>query len=367
MLVHLILIASLSLFAPPVGDGTLVDVALTEGPFAWIDEQDVRRDESHLVLQDAAIVSARPVGGDYVVELRGEREDGEPVVTIDLGQGIRASLTPTAAGDGWSASLVGPGSGPGSEGGATTTHGGGAAFSFRVAVRGRYFQLFVDGTPGPFVEVAHPLPAGVVRVTVAGGAVSFDRARVSRSPWRDEVEVLGADAERLARLSSLPLTSFTLLEPLPARVDPEFRVAVAGEPTPITVRQCGTRRDEADVPLLEQALALAGVRVWMAPRLLEGPEGEERVVTGETPFGPFTVTDEPVSFLCDALIGCGREWPSLTLWDVEKDRMIDRTVPGGPMGRGIECRVPPGVTRMKLVLARPGQDSIEHEIVLRRE
>ncbi|MFG0319433.1 MAG: hypothetical protein ACF8XB_19340, partial [Planctomycetota bacterium JB042] len=243
----------------------------------------------------------------------------------------------------------------------------GRAFAVELKQRGRWFQLFLDGVPGPDAEAAGPLPAGVIRVSVDGGAATLDRARVERLPWRDEAEIVGADAARIAALADRPLSDFTLLEPPPARVDPEFRIAVAGQPTPIGVRHCGARRDAEEIPLLEQGLALAGIRAWLEPRLLQGAEGAERVVEGETPFGPFDVTEERVVFVCDALLGLTAEWPSLTLWELEKDRIVDRTVPGGPMGRGIECVVPPGVSRLKLVLARPGRPSVAHEIVLRRK
>ncbi len=336
--------ASVGRAAPSV----LVDVGASPGPSVWVAGDGARFDADGVVLEGGAIRSPRPVGGDCVVRLRGTWGDGAPALVVDLGQGIRATLAPAPDG-GRVATLEGPTG--------TRRAGVGAtpAFAVELRQRGRWFQLFVDGVPGPDAEATGPLPAGVIRVSIDGGAATLDRARVERLAWRDEAEVVGADDDRIAALAARPLA------------DPEFRIAVAGEPTPITVRHCGARRDAEEIPLLEQGLALAGIRAWLSPRLLQGAEGAERVVEGETPFGPFEVSEERVVFVCDALLGLTAEWPSLTLWELEKDRIVDRTVPGGPMGRGIECVVPPGVSRLKLVLARPGRPSVEHEIVLHRK
>jgi len=351
------LILLLSVVAVGSPGEALADVRNESGPRSFASDAPLDRSDGDRVVLRGAIRTARPHVGDLIVEVRGEVTEGTPTLSIDLGNGIAASVT---IGDPVRAALRGPG------GESERTFGSEGAFSLRLLARGRFTELSIDGVAGPFLEGLQPLPGGVIRVGVDGGAATFDRLRVVRAPWREEVEVVGADAARIAALEGRPVADFTLLDPPPARLDPEYRLSVDGESTPITIRIAGVRRPASEIPLVEQALALAGVRPWMSPRVLQGAPGEEEIVTGETPYGPYTATHERVVVICDALIGVGPEWPSLTLWDTEKERIIDRTVPGGPMGRGIERDLPDGVSQMKLVLARPGRDSIEHEIVVHR-
>ena len=342
------LLLSLVALAPNPSPGAgepLADLGRTDGPRSFAAVTPLEVDADGRARLRGAVRSALPIAGDFAVEVRGERA-ASSTVTIDLGQGVVASLT-----DG-RATLVGPG---GSDAREVSVD---AAFSLRLLVRGRCYELSVDGVAGPFLAELQPAAAAPVTVEASGGAVFVDRVRIVRAAWREEVEIVGADAARLAALEERPLEAFTLLDPPPSRLAPEFRFTVEGEETPVTVRVGGLRRPAAEIPLLEQALAMAGIRPWMSPRVVEGEPGEEVVVRGETPFGPFDVTAERVVVTCDALIGVGAEWPSLTLWDTEKERIIDRTVPGGPMGRGIEREVPDGTTRMKLVFARPENNAL---------
>ncbi|MFH0946500.1 MAG: hypothetical protein V2A76_14995, partial [Planctomycetota bacterium] len=101
----------------------------------------------------------------------------------------------------------------------------------------------------------------------------------------------------------------------------------------------------------------------------QGAADSPTPVESEGPFGPFHLDRSPALVEVDALLGIVSEWPTLTLWNIleERDQILDRTVPGGPMGRGIWAEVPDDSEKLRLTLEIPGRESIEHELVLIRK
>ncbi len=238
------------------------------------------------------------------------------------------------------------------------------ALCLSLAARGGAVEASLDGAPLVAFVQEDPFAGGPIRVAIRGGRAALDEIVVRRLPWRDGVELQGGAAERAAALAGQPLERFSLLAPLPSRIDPEFRVAVAGETEPLVLRVCGVRRAGDEVALLEQALALLRIRPYLKVRVLLGDEEAPAQALGE--FGPFVASGARVVVEADALIGTYGDWPALTIWDAARERVLDRTLPGGPAGRAARAEFPPESDRVRVVLTIPGQQPIEHEIVIRR-
>ncbi|MBI4879835.1 MAG: hypothetical protein HY812_09285 [Planctomycetes bacterium] len=238
------------------------------------------------------------------------------------------------------------------------------ALCLSLVARGGAVEASLDGAPLVAYVREDPFAGGPIRVAIRGGRAALDEIAVRRLPWRDGVELPGETAARAAALAGQPLERFSLLAPLPSRIDPEFRVAVAGEEEPLVARICGVRRTAEDVPLLEQALALLRIRPYLKVRVLLGDEEAPAQALGES--GPFVATGAKVIVEADALVGTCGDWPALTIWDAARERILDRTLPGGPAGRAARAELPPESDRVLVVLTIPGQEALEREIVIRR-
>jgi hypothetical protein len=242
-----------------------------------------------------------------------------------------------------------------------------ATAPLRLVNRGPVLEFLIGDRALFDDQQEQPLAGGRIGLAIRGGEIRIDQLTVERLPWwGDTVQLEGDGAERVAALASRPITEFSLLDPLPARIDPIFRIEVEGESEPLVVRMCGVRESAESLPLLEQALALATIRPYLRVRISEGEPEHAAAVPGEGPFGSFTVHHPTVLMEVDALVGILDAWPTLTLWNVDADRILDRTVPGGPMGRGIWAEIPEDCSRLRLTLEIPGRESIEHDVVLNR-
>ncbi len=317
-------------------------------------------DQGALVVKEGRVESTRPVFGDLSIELVARLDAGarlaleiadevqvriesEPEPRLGLSRGGRESVRKLAG-----LPLE--------------------SFVLRVVSRGGALEAWIDGRPVADLLDRTPLGGGAVAIAVDNGAVRIDEVVVKRLAWSDVVHVEGADTARIDRLAGLPLERFRLLDPPPSRIDAEYRVAIDGEAdAPITVRTWGVRRPAEEIPLLEQALAEAGIRPYLAMRVTELDEvGEDgRTVAGEGPFGPFTVTGA-VRVEVDALLGIRDEWPSLVLYDVVNDRFLDRVVPGGPAARPLMVEVSEEIDHLRVDLVVPGREMVSHDVRLIR-
>ena len=238
----------------------------------------------------------------------------------------------------------------------------------RLWNRGALLEFMIDDQPLFDYQQAQPLSGGRIGIAVRAGEIRIDRLSIERLPWwGDTIRFEGEGAGRVAALAVRSDTAFALLEPLPSRIDPIFRIAVEGESEPLVVQYCGVRKSAESLPLLEQALALATLKPSLKVRVSEGEPDQTTQVAGDGPFGPFTVGHPKVLVEVDALLGILGAWPTLTLWNVDADRVLDRTVPGGPMGRGIWAEIPEDCTQLRLTLEIPGRGTVDQELVLIRK
>lgn len=241
-----------------------------------------------------------------------------------------------------------------------------APFRLALATREEAVEVSLDGRP----LLAHlfdaPLGGGRFRVEVAGGEVALDALELERLDWwGDQVRFDGDGAARVAALRTRPKSDFSLAAPAPGRIDPVFRIAVAGEPEPLVVRHCGVRPEIAGLALLDQALAYATLFPYLAATLRVGDEQ----VAGDGPFGPYRIAaadERPVVLEVAALVGIAGEWPTLTLEDVTNEQILDRTVPGGPMGRGIYAELSSDTGELMLTLDLKDRERRRIPIVIQR-
>ncbi len=303
--------------------------------------------------------SARTIDGDLDVRLRVARLSGTPTFTLrldgDLSLTLRLSDPPEAVlragGTERRAPLLG-----GAE--------------IRLLVRSEAAEVREDGAARVWAVGRRPLNGGWLEVAVEGGGVLLSALDVRRLPFRDEVDIVGVDDAALRALEDRPREDFRLLDPAPGRIDPVFRLAVAaadgGAETRFEVRVTGLRPPRDEIPLLDQALAYAGIRPYLSCRLLVGPKGKEHEAPGRQRLGPFEARNgERAVLLCRALLGLRGEWASVMLRDPDRDRVLDRIVPGGPASRELWAELAPGTTRVEIVIARPGREPIVREVVVR--
>ena len=231
-------------------------------------------------------------------------------------------------------------------------------------------ELRLNGSAILDWQQQRPLAGGIVGVEVTGGEIEIDQISIERlSWWGDTVRFDDDGLDRITGFLALPKEAFSLTGPAPTLIDPIFRISVRGETRPLVVRFCGVRPGAEEIPLLDQALALATIRPFLVVRVSQGEPDNLIPVEAEGPFGPYHLDRSPALVEVDALLGIVSEWPTLTLWDIleERDRILDRTVPGGPMGRGIWAEVSEESVKLRLTLDIPGRETVAHELVLIRK
>ncbi|MFH0943663.1 MAG: hypothetical protein V2A76_00540, partial [Planctomycetota bacterium] len=144
-------------------------------------------------------------------------------------------------------------------------------FHLRLLSRGGAVELLLNESPCLDWKQELPLCGGTIGIEVKGGEIQIDRISLERlSWWGDTVRFDEDGLDRIAGLLALPKEVFSLTGPAPTLIDPVFRIAVEGEDRPLVVRSCGVRRDAAEIPLLEQALAPATIRPFLVVRVSQG-------------------------------------------------------------------------------------------------
>jgi hypothetical protein len=240
-----------------------------------------------------------------------------------------------------------------------------AGAELRLMIRSRAVECYLGDAPLAFAEAQAPIGGGRLRIELEGGGL--DDLAVRSLPWRERDRVTGASPEELAALAGRPLEDFTLVGPRPGRLDPVYRVVVSGREAPFVVHGRGVRRSDSEIPPLEQALALAQVRPWLRLRMLEGRGEGEREMASDAASGAFVVGEAPGIVVVDALCGVLGAPPSLTILDADRDRVLDRVLPGGPAIREAWSTIPRECTQLRVLLHAEGMPPVERIVEVKRQ
>lgn len=242
-----------------------------------------------------------------------------------------------------------------------------AATTYSLRVRSQAVEASADGVPFAFAEFDVPLGGGpcILEFTPSEPA-RLDAVSVSRLPFPDRDEVVGLDAERARRLASLPLEKFRLLDAAVSRLDPVFRIGVEGEAEEIVAKGRGLRPSEQDVPLLEQALALARIRPLLRFDLFEGEAQNDDPPLARREDGAFVITKKPGAIRVRSYCGVVGAWPVVVVTDVTRNRLLARLNPGGPSTGDAWALIPSKCERMRIALVVPDGPTIEHFVDLVR-
>ncbi len=249
-----------------------------------------------------------------------------------------------------------------------TVGGPGALKLVRLVVRSSAIELIDGETPSSFQVLPIPTSGGALEVVIAPTEeVRLDSLVVQRLPFAGRDEIEGLDADRLARMIALPKEKFTLLPPLPTRIDPVYCIAVEGEKEPIVARGRGVREDEAKIPLLDQALAITCIRPFLKYSLVDGDDpSSDQLLKRESENGPYVITKPPGIVRVTAQCGMTGQWPSLVLMDATRNRVLFRSTPSGPASADIFSVIPAKCDRLRIALVIPNRATIEEFVDLKR-
>ncbi len=236
------------------------------------------------------------------------------------------------------------------------------ARTLRLVIRSNAVEALVNDVGIAFAQTATPFSGGTL--TLSATQARVDSLVVTRRPWFDDVRVEDVGAFDRARAVDGDPAAFELVGGAPARIDPIYELREKGGAAGLRVSFCGVRPDEAQVPLVEQALAFAQLRPRWTFRLLQG----DPLVAGPL------ATDAPTALgagvlayvECDALIGVLEHPPTMSVYDATSGELLDRSWVGGPPGRPLATRVPEACTGLKYVLVTPGRPPVERLVSFTR-
>jgi len=302
-------------------------------------------------LTDAVFESDELVTGDATLSLFAEMEAGATAV-FGLGRnGVVARVT------GNTLSLQAPGC----ETSRSDLELPNGPLALTLTVRSAACELLVDGRSALFLDADRPLAGEPLFLEARAGSVTFDDVRVTQLLWRDGVQIEGSPLA-VEALANLTVAKARLLEPPPTRIDPTFRMAVKGH-EPVCISVCGARESERVIPLVDQALALAGVRPWLCATVLD--QSPVDLSDGDA---SITVMSADSVIEVRGLVGHapGQPMPTMALLDRTHDKVLDFSIPGGPMGRPLQAAVPEECAELGVELTIPGRGKLERTLVLVR-
>lgn len=332
-------------------DKPLVAVEFDAGldPFV-VQRGTARAHEGTCEIDDAMLQTGVAIAGDVTVDWRMAtslgQQRGATLAIGDLVCGLDGGQVTLTQG----ATRIATGSAPGD------------ARTLRLVVRSNAVEAIVNDVSVAFARTALPFSGGTLSLGATHARV--DAIVATRRAWFDDVRVEDVGAFVRANAADRDPAEFELVGTMPTRIDPVYELRTKGQDVGVRISFCGVRPDATEVPLVEQALAFAQLRPRLAFRVLQG----DPLVAGPT-LGdePVTIPTAALAYVeCDVLIGVLAHPPTISVYDVANDELLDRSWVGGPPGRPLATRVPEACTALKYVLVIPGRSPIEKIVRLTR-
>lgn len=362
------------LWAPLMEAGDLLNEDFSAGFGSLVPSEDVERFEGVVTLAaDGSLSSKHGVDGDVAIEIRLAEALGTAALEVGFGgDALTLRVGPVVVGeeDSWGVQIRGSIVGAGADS-SVAIGTAQPAESIRVRNRSQALEVWFDGVLIWDQLLKAPVPGGTMTISAAVSPVKLESIRVERLGWFDGVAVEGLGEDRMSAARLLDAAAFRMLDPQPSRIDPEYKFtwlnADGSAVDPVTVRYAGIRPEEDDsIPMLTQALALAGIRPHLDIKVWdgEGPDDELPLTAGDD--GTYRLDKGPGLIEAATLTWMGDVWPAATAWDVTNDRLLDRCVPAGPARRSLWTHIPDDCDEVKITLAGPGTPTVEQVIRIAR-